>query len=146
MENTTIEITEEKKKIGAGIIIMSALYLLINGFSILGNIMDLINQDEINKTNEALSQMGVALQVTTSDIIISLVVSLIIVTSVILILLKSGIGVFLFAGITVLNLVYNMIAFSFNVFYIIGSLIGLIIPALMLFFIYRKKDIYFKKS
>ena len=138
MENT-IEVTEEKKKVGVGIIIMSILDFIGQGFMIIGYLTIILAPDLVS---EQMKNMGSPTEINVEEYFIPLAISLIIVISVILILCKKSIGAFLFIGIEVLSLIYKVITAGFN----IGLLILLVFPALMLLFLYRKKDIYFTKA
>lgn len=128
--------TVETKKVGAGIITMSILYLLGQAITILGCLVNIFLKDEISKN---LQLMGISSEVNTVQILISLVISLIITIAVILILFKKPIGAYLFIGIEILSFIYGSISSGVNIF----SFILLIFPALMILFIYKKKDIYF---
>ena len=139
MENTTIEITEEQKKVGAGIITMSALYLLGQVIIILILLSTLIFKDAIIQNAQS---MGISDEINTGEILIPLVIATIIAIAVILILVKKPIGAFLFIGIEVLSLIYKVITSGITM----GTIVLLIFPVLMIFFIYKKKDIYFGKA
>lgn len=131
-----MEAVENNQKVGAGIITMSVLYLLGQVFTIFGLIINLVAKDEISSI---LAESGVGVQVTTMQIVIALAISLIITLAVILILLKKPIGAYIFIGIEILSFIYSIISGGFTVF----SLVALIFPGLMIFFLYKKKEIYF---
>lgn len=137
MENKT-EIIKDKKKIGAGIIIISVLYLIGQTFTIIGCIINFFAKDLINETYR---ELGIVNEITTVQILITLVISLIITIAVILILFKKSIGAFLFIGTEVLSFIYNIIVSGIG----LGVIALLIFPFIMMFFIYNKKDIYFRK-
>ena len=131
--------TVETKKVGAGIITMSVLYLFGQFFVILGSLGNIFLKDAISKN---LQTMGVAGEVNTVQMLITLAISVIITISVILLLFKKPIGAYMFIGIEILSFIYSVISSGID----IGSFIMLIFPALMIFFIYKKKDIYFPKG
>ncbi|VYT88241.1 hypothetical protein [Clostridium tertium] len=131
-----MEAVENNQKVGAGIITMSVLYLLGQVFTIFGLIINLVAKDEISSI---LAESGVGVQVTTMQIVIALAISLIITLAVILILFKKPIGAYIFIGIEILSFIYSIISGGFTVF----SLVALIFPGLMIFFLYKKKEIYF---
>lgn len=131
--------TVETKKVGAGIITMSVLYLFGQFFVILGSLGNIFFKDAISKN---LQTMGVAGEVNTVQMLITLAISVIITISVILLLFKKPIGAYMFIGIEILSFIYSVISSGID----IGSFIMLIFPALMIFFIYKKKDIYFPKG
>lgn len=131
-----MEAVENKPKVGAGIITMSVLYILGQVFAILALIINLIAKDEISSI---LAEEGIAVEITTAQLVIGLIISLIILVSIILILAKKPIGAYLLIAIEIVSLIFNIISGEFTIF----SVIGLIIPGLMIFFLYRKKEIYF---
>ena len=89
--------------------------------------------------DSSLESMGIVSEVNTVELLITLAISVIITVSVILILFKKPIGAYMFIGIEVLSFIYKVITTDFT----IATPVGLIFPALMIFFIYKKKDIYF---
>ncbi|MDZ7543345.1 hypothetical protein GNF83_19635, partial [Clostridium perfringens] len=88
-----MEEIQEKKKLGAGIITISILYFIGLGFTLLGSIINLLFKDQ---TNKILAETGTGVQVTTAQILITLITSAIIIISVVLILCRKSIGVILF--------------------------------------------------
>lgn len=134
-----METSVEKKSVGAGIITMSVLYIIWQVFAVIGCVINIFAKDAINNL---LAETGAGgQQATTAQFVILLAIALIKFTAVILILCKKPIGAFLFIGIVVLSFIYSAITAGVNIF----TPIGLICPALMIFFIYKKKDIYFVK-
>lgn len=134
-----MENVNKNKKVGAGIITMSILYLLGQVFIILGSIINIIFKDQ---TNKLLAEAGTGVEITTIQLVIALIIALIITIAVILILCKKPIGAFLFIGIEILSFVYSVITAGVSLY----TPLNLIFPALMIFFIYKKKDIYFTKE
>lgn len=134
-----MENTEVSKKVGAGIITMSVLYLIGQASVIFSAIINLVFKDQMNNV---LAQMGTEMEVTTTQLVITLVVAIIITIAVILILLKKSIGAFIFIGVEILSFVYSAIISGVNIY----TPLNLIFPALMIFFLYKKKDIYFIKK
>ncbi|WP_291651202.1 hypothetical protein [Clostridium sp.] len=128
----------EKKRVGAGIITMSVLYLIGQTFVILGSLFDILFEEQANKI---LAETGIGGQVNIVQVTITLVISLIITISIILILCKKPTGAFLFIGIEVLSFIYSAIISGVSLL----TPLNLIFPGLMIFFIYKKKDIYFVK-
>ena len=74
----------ENKKLGGGILTISILYLVFLGFGLIVNIISFSTLDQINALS---SQMGMP-QLTSAELIISIILSLILLIGVILILLK----------------------------------------------------------
>ncbi len=128
----------EKKRVGAGIITMSVLYLIGQTFVILGSLFDILFEDQANKI---LAETGIGGQVNIVQVAITLLISLTITIAIILILCKKPIGAFLFIVIEVLSFIYSAIISGVSLL----TPLNLIFPGLMIFFIYRKKDIYFVK-
>lgn len=131
--------TVETKKVGAGIITMSILYLLGQGVTILVCLIGLANIDEIS---ESLKAMGLVDGINTFIISVLISKAVILAILVILILYKKPIGAYLFIAAEILLFIYQLISSGLN----INKIIMLIFPALMIFFMYKKKDIYFVRK
>ena len=69
----------ENKKLGGGILTISILYLVFLGFGLIGSIISLSTLDQINSV---AAQMGMA-QITSTELIISLILSLILLVGII---------------------------------------------------------------
>ncbi|MCR1950841.1 hypothetical protein NSA50_07165 [Clostridium sp. DSM 100503] len=130
----------EKKSVGAGIITMSVLDLFGQFFITIGCLVNIFAKDLVSNM---IAEAGVSAgeQATTTDFVITLAISLIITIAVILILCKKPIGAFIFIGIEVLSFIYSAITSGVSLL----TLLNLVFPALMIFFLYKKKDIYFVK-
>ena len=120
----------KKPKVGAGIKTMSIIQLVFSGFGLIGLIMTLFMKD-------TLKTAGVP-AIPTSAIIISLVIIIIITLGIILILMKKELGIYIYFIAEVANIVYSIVSNGFKP----ASLVGLIIPVLMGFFIWKKKEIF----
>lgn len=131
-----MEIVENNQKLGAGIITMSVLYLIGQAFTMLSVLINIVMKDEIARM---LAEAGTISEITTAQLGVTLVISLILTVSIILILFKKYIGAYIFIGIEVLSLLFSIITGAFTFF----SIIGLVFPGLMIFFLYKKKEIYF---
>ena len=77
----------ENKKLGGGILAISILYLVFLSLGLMGNIISFSTLDQINAVS---AQMGMP-QLTSTELIISIILSLILLVGVILILLKKEI-------------------------------------------------------
>lgn len=128
----------ENKKLGGGILTISILYLVFLGFGLIGNIISFSTLDQINALS---SQMGMP-QLTSAELIISIILSLILLIGVILILLKKKIGVYTFFTVIVINVIYSLIMNSLSILVLISTLISLILPGLLAYFIYKKKEVF----
>ncbi|MBS4804056.1 MAG: hypothetical protein KIC47_03225 [Clostridium sp.] len=133
-----MEIVENNQKLGAGIITMSVLYLIGQAFTMLSVLINIVMKDEIARM---LAEAGTISEITTAQLGVTLVISLILTVSIILILFKKYIGAYIFIGIEVLSLLFSIITGAFTLF----SIIGLVFPGLMIFFLYKKKEIYFAR-
>ena len=128
---------KQSRKLGVGINIIAWLYIVggfIGTFSIIAS---LFFKDGIN---EIMAQTGQP-QITDSmmpTLYISAIMGIIQLVATIMILRKSKIGVFVFFGTTILSTVYSFITQPVG----ISSFIGLILLALLGFFIYKKKDVF----
>ena len=128
----------ENKKLGGGILTISILYLVFLGFGLIGNIISFSTLDQINALS---SQMGMP-QLTSAELIISIILSLILLIGVILILLKKKIGVYTFFTVIVINVIYSLIMNGLSIIVLISTLISLILPGLLAYFIYKKKEVF----
>lgn len=131
-----METVENNQKVGAGIITMSVIYLVFQVFVLFGLLASLALKDQVTAI---LSESGTGAEFSATVIVIAIVTSLIFIASVILILMKKSIGAYLFIGIEVLSLIYNIVTGAFTIY----SIFGLILPGLMIFFLYKKKELYF---
>ena len=128
----------ENKKLGGGIITISVIYLVPLGFVLLSSIVSFAMLDEFNSTT---AQLGLP-ETTTVDLIISIVLNSLLLAGVILILCKKKFGIYTFFTIVTINIIHSLIMNGFNVVTLIGALSSLILPGLLAFFVYKKKDIF----
>ena len=128
----------ENKKLGGGILAISILYLVFLSFGLIGSIISFSTLDQINAVS---AQMGMP-QLTSTELIISIILNLVLVIAIILILLKKKIGVYAFFTVIIINVIYSLIMNGLSVFVLISTLIGLILPGLLAYFIYKKKEVF----
>lgn len=128
----------ENKKLGGGILTISILYLVFLSFGLMGSIISFSTLDQINAVS---SQMGLP-QLTSTELIISIILNLVLVIAIILILLKKKIGVYAFFTVIIINVIYSLIMNGFNIAILISTLISLILPGLLAYFIYKKKEVF----
>ena len=128
----------ENKKLGGGILTISILYLVFLSLGLMGNIISFSTLDQINAVS---AQMGMP-QLTSTELIISIILNLVLVIAIILILLKKKIGVYAFFTVIIINVIYSLIMNGLSVFVLISTLIGLILPGLLAYFIYKKKEVF----
>ncbi len=128
----------ENKKLGGGILTISIIYLVFLGFGLIGSIISLSTLDQINSV---MAQMG-GIQLTPTELIISIILNFILLFGIILILLKKQIGVYTFFTVEIINIIYSLIMNGLNLSVLISTLIGLILPGLLAYFIYKKKELF----
>lgn len=128
----------ENKKLGGGILAISILYLVFLSLGLMGNIISFSTLDQINAVS---AQMGMP-QLTSTELIISIILNLVLVIAIILILLKKKIGVYAFFTVIIINVIYSLIMNGLSVSVLISTLIGLILPGLLAYFIYKKKEVF----
>ena len=128
----------ENKKLGGGILAISILYLVFLSLGLMGNIISFSTLDQINAVS---AQMGMP-QLTSTELIISIILNLVLVIAIILILLKKKIGVYTFFTVIIINVIYSLIMNGFNIAILISTLISLILPGLLAYFIYKKKEVF----
>jgi len=124
----------QKPKVGAGIKTMSIIELVFMGFAVMGLIGSFFLTDEI----KAISKSAGVPETPTSTIVISLVISVMVIIGVILILMRKEIGIYIYYIAMVGNIVFSIVSNGFSP----SILISLVIPALMGFFIWKKKEIF----
>lgn len=138
----SIENTIEKKKLGGGIITLAVLTFIGTAFSIFINVNSLRTLDT---TNKILQESGLT-TISSTQLIISIIVSVISTVGFILILCWKKVGVYLYYASFVLGLITSIISLSSNsgmvLFGYIGIAVSVIIPILLAIFL-RKRFKYF---
>ncbi|APC38720.1 hypothetical protein [Clostridium estertheticum] len=124
----------QKPKVGAGIKTVSIIELVLMGFMAIGLITSLFITDKI----KAISKAAGVPETPTSTIVISLVIALLVIISVILILMKKELGIYMYFIATVANIVYSIVTTGFKP----AIILSLILPTLMGIFIWKKKEIF----
>ncbi|MEG1132403.1 MAG: hypothetical protein RSD22_09720 [Romboutsia sp.] len=129
----------KENKLGFGIITISIIQLIFNFFSIIGslfyfsdNTKQILGEDFLNKFN-----------ITTTSIIISLVITILITISLILILFKKLVGIYAYIITIIISINYSIIANGFNLNQL---LLSLIIPVILLIFLFNKKSVFIKEN
>lgn len=120
----------QPQKVGAGILTVSIIQLVFSGFVFLALLITFLAKDQI----EAAS----AVKITTSVLAISTVFTAITIIGIILILMKKQLGVYIYFGGFVINMVYSIVTKGFDSLMILS----LIIPVLMGIFIWQKKEVF----
>lgn len=133
-----MEKIENEQRVGSGITILSIVYLVFQGFGLFALVSSIVMKDQIIAK---LAESGAVLAFNSAEIIISIILSIIFIASLILILMKKSIGAYLFIAVQALSIIYNVITGAFT----LTSIFGLILPGLMIYFLYKKKEIYFAR-
>lgn len=133
-----MERIENEQRVGSGITILSIVYLVFQGFGLFALVSSIVMKDQIIAK---LAESGAVLAFNLAEIIISIILSIIFIASLILILMKKSIGAYLFIVVQALSIIYNIITGAFT----FASIFGLILPGLMIYLLYRKKEIYFSR-
>ncbi|MCB2295589.1 hypothetical protein LGK95_19095 [Clostridium algoriphilum] len=120
----------QKPKVGAGILTVSIIQLVLMGFTIIGLIASFFIKDQIKA-------MGIP-ETPTSIVVISLIITIIVILGIVLILMKKELGIYMYFVAEVANIMYAIVSTGFKP----TILISLILPALMAFFIWKKKEIF----
>lgn len=124
----------QKPKVGAGILTISIIELVLMGFALIGFVTNFLMKD---KMKAQLKEMGIP-ETPTSTLIISLIITIIVILGIILILKKKELGIYIYFTAEVASIVFSMVSAGFKPI----MLLSLIIPALMGFFIWKKKEIF----
>ncbi|MCB2360979.1 hypothetical protein [Clostridium estertheticum] len=124
----------QKPRVGAGIKTVSIIELVLMGFMAIGLITSLFITDKI----KAISKAAGVPETPTSTIVISLVIALLVIISVILILMRKELGIYMYFIATVANIVYSIVSTGFKP----AIILSLILPTLMGIFIWKKKEIF----
>jgi hypothetical protein len=126
--------------LGAGILTVSIIQLVLYGFTLLGLLVNLFMKDQIADFlstqpggDEALAAL------TSSQLTIQLVIYSLLFIALIVILFKKSLGVYTYFTCIAVNYIYAIIMGGFRPL----SVVSLILPALLAFFIYKKKHLYF---
>ena len=126
---------EQVEKIGGGIKAIAIINLVFEAFALIGAIVSILFKDSINATAK---NAGLKTTISSSDFIIPIIISVLIIISLILILLKNAIGVIAYFIIFIGNEVYSIIQNGFTPL----MLIAFILPILMAIFVYQKRSIF----
>ncbi|NRZ29507.1 hypothetical protein [Clostridium beijerinckii] len=122
------------KKLGAGIVTISAIQLIGAIFSVLGSLLLFSSKSEILNEMQT-SKQNIA---SNTQITITLILQVLLAITIILILLKKSIGIYSYFTVVTINILYSIISIGFQ-WTIIFSLI---LPVLMAIFIYKKKSLF----
>lgn len=129
---------QKKNKLGAGIITISVIQIVASVFSILYSVLLLTPSFQENITailGASLDQLGI----TSVTIIIGLVATILDLLGIILILRKKAIGLYIYLLVTAANIIYSIVMVGFSISTLISALI---LPLLMTFFVYKKKELF----
>lgn len=125
-----------EQKLGGGIMTISIISLVIYVLGLIGLLITVAMKDTFK---EILANSGQNLELTTGQIVVSIILSLVLICGIILILCKKALGVYTYFTAIVVNIIYSITMDGFK----LSSLIfALILPVLMGIFIYQKKEIF----
>jgi len=122
----------QKPKVGAGIMTLSIIQLVFMGLGLIGSVVMLIP-----KVRVMLKEMG-SPEITTSTLIIGLIITITMIIGIVLILMKKELGIYIYFIAVVANIAFTIVSDGFKPI----NLLSLIMPALMGFFIWKKKEIF----
>lgn len=128
----------ENKKLGGGILSVSIIYLVFLCIGLLGSVITFTNLDSVNSI---ATQAGIA-QITPTDLIIGITLNLVSLAGIILILMKKKLGIYTFFTVVVINIIYQLVMSGFSGEVLLSILISLILPSLLAFFIYKKRELF----
>lgn len=128
----------QNEKVGGGIIAISVIYFVINFFAILGLLSVLVLKDTINEAAAKSNLTNVNIELSTVDVFLSILFIIVLFTSLILILRKKAIGVYMYFGYVVVNLIYSIIVNGFG----FSTITSLVLPTLMGICISKRKHIF----
>lgn len=123
-----------ENKLGGGIITICVLQIIGNALGLLLNLAFIISRDTIE---DFYSTYNIALP-SNSLMIISLLSSIVLLVSIIFILMKNKVGVYIYFTITILSIIYTIISLGFSA----SIITSLILPILMAVFISSKKEVF----
>ncbi|MFT8312974.1 MAG: hypothetical protein ABF633_01825 [Clostridium sp.] len=131
MENT------EPKKLGGALLTVTIINLVIYALASIGYIFILLSSNSSNETlKNALASTN------TTQIAVNLILSIILLISLVLILSKKSIGVYIYFIDIIITIVYSIALNGFKS----GLLASFILPILMLIFIFLKKDVFWNNN
>ncbi|MBU3105909.1 hypothetical protein [Clostridium gasigenes] len=131
----------EEKKLGGGILTCTIINIVIYGFAIIGLIISLFTKDFVNQALTNAGETEALAQLSTSNLVISLITSILLLISLILILFKKKTGVYSYFSFVVLNFIYGVVVNGLASLSVL-SLIGLILPVLLGLFIYKRRSVF----
>ncbi|AQR88627.1 hypothetical protein [Clostridium saccharobutylicum] len=118
----------QSQKLGAGIIIISIIYIILCIASIFGTVVLLTQK-------ASLTKQGITLPLTNAQMTISLILQLLLLIAIILILFKKSIGVYSYFLLIILDLINTIMDSGFKW----TIILSLILPILMAICINRKR-------
>ncbi|PJI09680.1 MULTISPECIES: hypothetical protein [Clostridium] len=131
---------ENKPKLGGGIIALSVIQLIIYILMLIGTIFVYVSKDKIIEilNNSGTDTSAITKAFSTTNLIIGLVLTLLLIIGIILILSRKVLGVYIYFLSILANLIVTIVSQGFSA----GILIQLILPVLTAIFIFQKKEIY----
>lgn len=121
----------QSQKLGAGLIALSIIYFILSIFGIAGTALLLTQKDLFTK-------QGIAMPLSDTQIIISIILQVLIVIAIILILFKKSIGVYSYFTIIAISIINTIIDSGFHW----TIILSLILPILMGICIYKRRYLF----
>lgn len=126
----------QKPKLGGGIVTISIIELIFRGLAIFGFAILMLTKDTVQAQLQSAGFDASVL--TTSQLVINLALSILVVVGVILILCRKSLGVYTYFTCIVISIIYSIVMNGFG----LSVLLNLIIPGLMAVFIMQKQEIF----
>ena len=124
----------QEQNVGAWILAIANIHLVVNAIAAVALLVAFNIQDTLNEGTEDIA----AIEITTSDLIIGMIVIAIITLAIILILMRKKIGIYIYFTAQVFNTVDVIVAYGFSSI----DPISLILPVLMAIFIWKKREVF----
>lgn len=127
------------QKLGKGIIILSIFTLISSVFSILSSIT-LLTEEGKKTLIESYTKLGIEAAVPSNgQTTIGIIISVLVIVSLILILMKKSVGVYGYFISEIISIISSIIFSGFSIFVLV---LMLIFPVLMAIFILKKRNIF----
>jgi hypothetical protein len=117
------------------IVVPAAMQLVVCAMGIIVAISDFINYDEIHKK---LVAVGAGNYLSKSFILVTFIALVATMISLYMILKRKAMGIYILIAASIVNCLYDIITTGFNISYVES----LILPAIIIIFIYRQKEMF----
>lgn len=139
-EYQEVQKVKEKESIGVGLWIITILTMIVSVFTVLAAPWNYLSMEH---TNQFIENAGnPELKSTTASITIGLIISIILIVAIILIWCKRNIGVYIYIGISIINMIYPIIRLGFSLLMLGSIALSVGYLALFIFFAHKKKEVF----